>query len=207
MMNPTLAFLSGTGSHVSSCVRTWLALLFIMRLFAVIITAKTVWEDDMQDLSCNSTQVGCRQQCYTELSPLSPFTLFTLQIVFLSTLSMTNFLYNRHSLRQARDNFIQAANETRWKIGFLNMLAKILTEGIFLFLQHMLYPGLLRQHRFRCDITPCEEAVVCIMLKSQQKDAFVIFMYTCSFASVLIEVIEIYSSVGKVRLSQGAYEI
>ncbi|XP_078054142.1 gap junction beta-1 protein-like [Mustelus asterias] len=192
-MEPTLAFLSGTGSHVSSYARTCLALLFIVRLFSVIINAKTVWADDLQDLNCNSSQVGCRHQCYTELSPLSPFTLFTLQIVFLFTLSLTNSLYQL------------GANNTFWKI--LNMLAKILTEGAFLFLQHRLYPGLLRQDVFKCDITPCEEAVVCIMLKSQQKNAFVLFMFTCSFASLLIGVLETYSLIGKIVFSKGAYKI
>ncbi|XP_078412475.1 gap junction beta-1 protein-like [Cetorhinus maximus] len=196
-MEVTLTFLSGTGSHISSGTRTWLALLFAIRLFAVITGARTIWEDDLQDLTCNSTQVGCHQQCYTELSPMSPFTLFTLQIVFIFTLSLTNSLYNRRNLRQLKCKFVQPV-DVHWKIDFLITLAKLLTEGIFLFFHYMLYPSLLRQHVFKCDITPCEKTVVCTMLKSQQKDAFVIFMYTCSLASVLIGIIKTYYLVGKV---------
>ncbi|XP_041061224.1 gap junction beta-1 protein-like [Carcharodon carcharias] len=195
-MEVTLTFLSGTGLHISSGTRTWLALLAI-RIFAVIIGAKTIWEDDLQDLACNSTQVGCHYQCYTELSPMSPFTLFSLQITFIFTLSWTNILYNKSNLRQLRCNFVQPT-DIHWKINFLITLAKLLTEGIFLFFHYMLYPSLLRQHVFKCDITPCEKTVVCIMLKSRQKDAFVIFMYTCSLASVLMETIKTYYLVGKV---------
>uniref|UniRef100_UPI00398F4456 gap junction beta-1 protein-like n=1 Tax=Pristiophorus japonicus TaxID=55135 RepID=UPI00398F4456 len=190
-MKPIVAFLSGTGAHISSLARNCLASFFAIRLFAVIVSAETVWNDDLQDLSCNSTQVGCRHQCYTELSPLSPFILFTLQVVFIFTLSLANILYNSW----LRDNFSKATKDKLWKISFLNMFAKILIEGSFLFLCHMLYPGVLRQRVFQCDITPCEKTVVCTMQKSEQKDAFVMFMYICSFVSMLIDVIEMYSLV------------
>ncbi|XP_067871983.1 gap junction beta-1 protein-like [Heterodontus francisci] len=184
-MEQALALLSGTGSHVSSCTRNGLASFFAIRLFAVIISTNTVWEDDLQDLTCNSTQVGCHHQCYTELSPLSPFTLFTLQIVCIFTLALANSLYNGGSPRQLRHNF---------KISFPSMLGKIFIEAIFLFWHHMLYPNVLRQRTFKCAITPCEKTVFCTMLKSQQKNVFVMFMYTCSFASLLIGVRDVFFS-------------
>ncbi|XP_067824825.1 gap junction beta-3 protein-like [Heptranchias perlo] len=189
-MEMIMAVLSGTGADVSPHTRICLASFFAIRLFTFVISAETIWEDDLQDLSCNSTQVGCRHQCYTKLSPLSPFILFTLQIIFIVTLSLVRTLYN---IDRLRDNFNQAANNQRWKISFLNMLAKILIEGSFLYLCNTLYPGGQRQHTFKCDLTPCEQIVVCTMLKSKQKDAFMILMYTCSFACVLISVIEMYS--------------
>ncbi|XP_043576677.1 gap junction beta-5 protein-like [Chiloscyllium plagiosum] len=183
----TLTLLSGTGAYASPRVKNSLALIFGIRFLVVIINTFTIWKDDLLDLQCNSTRVGCRHQCYTEFSPLSPFTLFTLQLVFIFTLSMANYLYNS----------LYASEGREWKTGFINMLAKILIEGFFLFLHHMLYPNILRPHMFECHITPCEKTVVCVMLKSQQKDVFVMFMYTCSFASLLLGVREIYSSVAK----------
>ncbi|XP_072449694.1 gap junction beta-5 protein-like isoform X2 [Chiloscyllium punctatum] len=177
----TLTLLSGTGAHASPRVKNSLALIFGIRFLVVIINTFTIWKDDLLDLQCNSTWVGCRHQCYNEFSPLSPFTLFTLQLVFIFTLSMANYLYNS----------LYASEGREWKTGFINMLAKILIEGFFLFLHHMLYPNILRPHMFECHITPCEKTVVCVMLKSQQKDVFVMFMYICSFASLLLGVRDI----------------
>ncbi|XP_048469890.1 gap junction beta-5 protein-like [Rhincodon typus] len=177
------------GPHVSSCARNYLALVFGIRSLVVITNTFTIWKDDFLDLKCNSTRVGCHHQCYTQFSPMSPFILFILQIVFIFTLSMANYLYNRDSLYVSQNK--------EWKTGFINMLAKILIEGFFLFLHHMLYPNILRPHIFECHITPCEKTVVCTMLKSQQKDVFVMWMYICSCASLLIGVREIYSSVAK----------
>ncbi|XP_048415672.1 gap junction beta-7 protein-like [Stegostoma tigrinum] len=199
VMEMTLTFLSGTGAHVSSRVRNYLALIFGIRSLILIINAFTIWKDDFFDLKCNSTRVGCHHQCYTQFSPMSPFTLFTLQIVFIFTLSTANYLYNRDSL------YVSQTKE--WTTGFINMIAKTLIEGFFLFLHHMLYPNILRPHLFECHITPCEKTVICTMLKSQQKDVFVIWMYICSCASLLIGVTEIYSSVAKCTFKSGIYHL
>ncbi|XP_059846776.1 gap junction beta-5 protein-like [Hypanus sabinus] len=173
--------LSGIQLPASSFGSSCLAALFVVRVFTMIVTAKTIWKDDLDDLFCNSTQVGCSRECYTEFSVLSPFNFFALQTVFVTTL-----LICKKNLRRYHISNQTACN-------YLSMLSRILTEGMFLVLWHVIYPSLLRKSAFNCDIFPCEPTVVCTMLGNRQKNAFSVFMYICSLACILMCVIEMFT--------------
>ncbi|XP_078279706.1 gap junction beta-2 protein-like [Rhinoraja longicauda] len=175
-----ITFLSGTQPHTPFCVKSSLALLFAVRFVIIIVTAGTVWNDDLGDLICNSTRVGCRHECYNSFSIISPFNLFALQLILVITLLFAvAFLQNA---RQPRD--ISCLPDS--------MLARMLTEGAFLILWHVICPGLLRQPNFKCDANPCEQIVVCTMLQSKQKNAFAVVMYICSLACLFICTTEKY---------------
>ncbi|XP_069784204.1 gap junction beta-2 protein-like [Narcine bancroftii] len=181
-MEMILTFLSGTQPPVSSLVRNSLASLFAFRLFTIIVTAETVWRNDLQDLFCNSTHTGCRHQCYNNFSTLSPFTLFTLQTIFITTLL---FIVK----------FLQRQAWGRIANGIFNMFSRILIEGFFLLLWHLIHPGLLRQSAFKCNTYPCEETVICNMRGNREKNIFSVIMYLCSFACIVICANEIVFSI------------
>ncbi|XP_055514927.1 gap junction beta-2 protein-like [Leucoraja erinacea] len=169
--------LSGSQPRTPIYVKSSLALLFVVRLIIMIVTAKTTWNDDLGDLICNSTRVGCRYECYNNYSIISPFNLFALQLIFIiSLLIAVAFLQNP---RQPIDISCSPANS-------YCMLARMVIEGAFLVLWPAIYHGLLRQPNFKCDTNPCEQTVVCTMLQNQQKNAFVVVMYICSLACLFI---------------------
>ncbi|XP_072100185.1 gap junction beta-5 protein-like isoform X2 [Mobula birostris] len=177
-------FLSGSQPPVSFLGRNGLATLFVVRLFAMIVTAETIWKDDLHDLFCNSTQVGCRQECYNEFSVLTPFIFFALQTIFVTTLLIAV---------SCSKNLRQYHNSGQVDSNCLSMLSRVLTEGMFLVLWHAIYPGLSRKSAFKCDRFPCEPTVVCTMLGNRQKNAFSMFMYMCSLVCILICMIEIFT--------------
>eukprot|EP00062_Callorhinchus_milii_P013529 gi/632961727/ref/XP_007896921.1/ PREDICTED: gap junction beta-5 protein-like [Callorhinchus milii] len=183
-------FLSGTDWYVPHLLKLVLSFLFTLRLLVLVLGERIAWKDDLSDLVCNSTRVGCHSECYNQFSPLSPLTLCSLQMIFLCVFSLANLWYFRDiTYRQLR---------------CCSLFAKGLIEGAFLFTCVQLYSGIFRPSSFQCNLAPCEQPVTCHLLKSRLKDDFVLLMVSASLASLSICVLAVCLLLGKWLYNKGS---
>ncbi|XP_067410907.1 gap junction beta-7 protein-like [Emydura macquarii macquarii] len=192
------SLLSGTSGHCPRPCRGGLAALFTLRLGAWLVGAKTLWRDEVGDLACNASGESCRRTCFDAAFPLSPASLFALQLVVIFTHGLA---CSRHVCQHGGGQGGRPQPKLRGKQQQLwlhlgSLLAKAVLEGIFLVTFHALYspfPVLVQ-----CPPSPCPPAVTCTILNAREKGAFNHFMAASSWACVLLSLLGMHHAAAQI---------
>ncbi|XP_070787950.1 gap junction beta-3 protein-like [Pituophis catenifer annectens] len=183
--------LSGTGAQAPRLCRVSLASLAVFRLGFLILGAATVWRDESADLRCNSTQRSCLLACWDEAFPISPFNLFLLQAASLLTHGLACvFLFPSLDVQGKG----LGGQSQLWRSGLelrshlVNLLAKILLEGLFVMTFHSLYSHYPETLYFPPSVS-CPEATRCTIQEASWKEAFSLFIAATSWISITVTVI------------------
>ncbi|XP_035998523.1 gap junction alpha-3 protein-like [Fundulus heteroclitus] len=65
--------------------KVWLTVLFVFRIFVLVIAAKEVWGDEQSNFLCDTKQPGCQLACYDNTFPVSHLRFWIMQILIVST--------------------------------------------------------------------------------------------------------------------------
>ncbi|XP_070601431.1 gap junction beta-3 protein-like [Erythrolamprus reginae] len=177
-----VTLLSGTPGQAPRLCRVSLASLAVFRLGFLVLGATTVWRDESADLRCNSTQRSCLLACWDETFPISPYNLFLLQVASLLTHGLACVLLfpspdvQRKGLRGSGPEF---------RLHLVNLLAKILLEGLFVLTFHSLYNQYPETLYFPPSAS-CPEATRCTIQGANWKEAFGLFIAAASWASITV---------------------
>ncbi|XP_032646817.1 gap junction beta-2 protein-like [Chelonoidis abingdonii] len=183
------SLLSGTSTHAPRLCRASLAVVFTLRLSALAVGAKTLWRDEVGDLACNASTESCRRTCFAAAFPISPFSLFALQLAVIFSHALASS-WHLHPRGQGMGSWLQPTlrgKQQRLWLHLGSLLAKAVLEGIFLVTFHTLYshfPVLVQ-----CRPSPCPPAVTCAILNAGEKDAFNHFMAGSSWACLLLSLL------------------
>lgn len=185
--------LSGTTMLAPHLGRASLTILMGIRL-AALVGARSLWHEETSDLVCNSTTI-CRLACFDSTFPVSPFTLFLLQMAFVSAHGLACFFLGGPPDCQGKG---WLRNETQQlQLHFLIVLARILLEGIFLVTFHVLYARY--PQTLHCPPSPlCTNTVVCTIHYAQWKDTFNLFIVGISWASVGVCIVVLYHAITEI---------
>ncbi|KAM6466252.1 gap junction beta-5 protein-like [Liasis olivaceus] len=188
-----IALLSGTGSRAPRLCRASLASLTVFRLGSLAVGAATVWQDESGDLWCNSTHQSCLLSCLDEAFPVSPFNLFLLQTASLLAHGLACVFLFPSPDAQEKGRCGQSQLRGRGlelRFHLVNLLAKILLEGIFVMTFHSLYSRYPEILYFPPSMS-CPEATWCIIRVTGWKGAFNLWMAATSWASSTVAVIAV----------------
>nr|XP_033812653.1 gap junction beta-2 protein-like [Geotrypetes seraphini]XP_033812654.1 gap junction beta-2 protein-like [Geotrypetes seraphini]XP_033812655.1 gap junction beta-2 protein-like [Geotrypetes seraphini] len=186
--------LSGMSIQASRLGRTCLALFFFTRLGFLVVGAKTLYKNEEGDFVCNSSLQSCSSVCFNSYSPISPFNLFTLQVVVLFTHALTVASHFRHN-SQAKSTWLQSRLRSRLgldKQHFLSILAKAMIEGIFVVTFYKIFDALQRPAAIQCDAIPCENLITCTVQKAGAKNGFNLCMNIMALACLFVCLNELY---------------
>ncbi|KAG6934947.1 gap junction beta-4 protein-like [Chelydra serpentina] len=177
------SLLSGTSAQAPRLCRAGLAAVFALRLGALAAGAGTLWRDEVGDLACNASGESCRHTCFAAAFPVSPFSLFALQLAVIFSHALAS---SWHGRPHGEGSWLQPTQQRLW-LHLGSLLAKAVLEGVFLVTFHMLYshfPVLVQ-----CPPAPCPPAVTCAILNAREKDAFNHFMAGSSWAGLLLSLL------------------
>ncbi|KAM9112313.1 gap junction beta-2 protein-like [Pangshura tecta] len=183
------SLLSGTSAHAPRLCRAGLAGVFTLRLSALVVGARTLWWDEVGDLACNASAESCRRTCFDAAFPVSPFSLFALQLAVIFSHALASSWHFRprgEGMGSWLQPTLQGKQQQLW-LHLGSLLAKAVLEGVFLVMFHMLYshfPVLVQ-----CPPSPCPPAVTCAILNAREKDAFNHFMAGSSWACLLLSLL------------------
>ncbi|XP_039371969.1 gap junction beta-3 protein-like [Mauremys reevesii] len=184
------SLLSGTSAHAPRLCRAALAVLFTLRLSALAVGARTLWWDEVGDLACNASAESCRRACFDAAFPVSPFSLFALQLAVIFSHALASSWHFRPR-SEGMGSWLQPTlrgKQQRLWLHLGSLLAKAVLEGVFLVTFHTLYshfPVLVQ-----CPPSPpCPPAVTCAILNAGEKDAFNHFMAGSSWACLLLSLL------------------
>ncbi|KAK6467522.1 gap junction beta-4 protein-like [Huso huso] len=175
--------LSGTSQLSSSQSRVCLSTATLLRLLTLVLGGETTWRDEERGFLCNTSLVGCQAACFDQHSPIAPFNLYCLQLIFLFTLSLASA-----RLHQPGPQYLQA----RPHMHFLSLLGKAIIEGLFLLIAYQLYST--RPFETTCSASPCQGLVTCKVFGARVRDALSLLVCSCSSVSLLVCVFEAYRS-------------
>ncbi|MGH0172812.1 UNVERIFIED_CONTAM: hypothetical protein FKN15_066674 [Acipenser sinensis] len=178
-----MMLLSGTSQLSSPQSRVCLSTATLLRLLTLVLGGETVWRDEEGGFLCNTSVVGCQAACFDQHSPISPFNLYCLQLIFLFTLSLAGA-----RLHQPGQQYLQA----RPHMHFLSLLGKAIIEGLFLLIAYQLYST--RPSETTCSASPCLGLVTCKVFGTRVRDALSHLVCSCSAVSLLVYVFEAYRS-------------
>ncbi|XP_060086535.1 gap junction beta-6 protein-like [Heteronotia binoei] len=186
--------LSGTTMLAPRLGRAGLSVLMAVRLAALAVGARALWQDEVGDVGCDAT-ASCRLACFDSAFPVSPFSLFLLQAAVVSTHGLAcSFLWHPPDC-QGKGWLRDRTQQLR--LHLLSVLARILLEAIFLGTFHALYtryPPVLH-----CPpSTLCPNSVVCTIRNAQWKDTFNLFVAGISWACVAVCLVVLYFAVTKI---------
>nr|XP_006125041.1 gap junction beta-5 protein-like [Pelodiscus sinensis] len=180
------SLLSGTSPLAPRLCRTSLAAVFMLRLGALVVGARTLWRGEVGDLACNPSVESCRHACFDAAFPVSPFSLFALQLAAISSHALASFWHAGLGKGSWRPPMRRGRQPLLWlPVG--SLLCKAVLEGVFLVTFHALYghfPALVR-----CPPSPCPPAVTCAIRKAWEKDAFNHFMASSSWACLVLSLL------------------
>ncbi|XP_030075635.1 gap junction beta-6 protein [Microcaecilia unicolor] len=203
-----ICLFSGLRMQATRLGTTCLALLFFTRLGLLVVGAKTLYKNEEGDFVCNSSLQSCSSACFNTYSPISPFNLFTLQVVVLFTHALTVASYFQHN-SQAKATWLQSRLRSRLgldKQHFLSILAKAMIEGIFIITFYKIYDGFQRPATVQCTTIPCENLVTCTVQKAREKNGFNLCMNTMSVACLFVCLNELYLTGLKICSKSSALE-
>ncbi|XP_041085964.1 gap junction beta-1 protein-like [Polyodon spathula] len=175
--------LSGTGPLSTSLSRFCLSTATLLRLLTLVLEGKTAWRDREGGFLCNTSVVGCHAACFDQHSPIAPFNLYCLQLIFLFTLALAVAL-----LHQPGPPYLHS----RPHMHFLSLLGKAIIEGLFLLIAYQLYST--RPSETTCSASPCQGLVMCKVLGARVSDALSLLVCSCSAVSLLVCFFEAYRS-------------
>ncbi|XP_075467543.1 gap junction beta-1 protein-like [Ascaphus truei] len=197
--------LSGTSHLTSRLGRVSLAVLFFTRCGFLAVGGRTVWREEEKDFVCNSSRLLCTSSCFDDFSPISPFNLFSLQLVVLLTHALSVACFRRPD-SQAKAGWLQAHFRGRmaqlW-LHLLCLLSRVLIEGIFVLTFYKVSGGLLRPAVTHCHSQLCEPQVTCIDLNSTTKNIFSLCLCAVSTASCMVCLGEIAAALQSMRQLRG----
>ncbi|XP_074834364.1 gap junction beta-4 protein-like [Carettochelys insculpta] len=182
-MEAIVSLLSGTSVHAPSLCRAGLAVVFTLRLGALVVGSRTLWWDEVGDLACNASAESCRRACFDAAFPVSPFSLFALQLAAISSHALACSWHFQAGWLQPK---LQGERLQLW-LHLGSLLAKAVLEGLFLGTFHALYSHFPRL--VQCPSSPCPPAVTCAIRHAGEKDAFNHIMASSSWAGFLLSLL------------------
>lgn len=191
---------SGISAQAPHLCQAGLSVLMALRLGALAVGAKTLWRDEIGDLACNSTGERCLLACFDAAFPISPFNLYSLQMASVLTHSLACFCLFRPPDSQGKGSWWQAhlrSKSQQLHLHLVNILARILLEGIFVVVFHSLYRS-YPQTLYCMPSNFCPTALLCIVGKSNWKEAFNLFVFGTSWVSVMLCFIALYPALIKI---------
>ncbi|XP_061541506.1 gap junction beta-1 protein-like isoform X1 [Phycodurus eques] len=208
------AVISGVNRHSTGIGRIWLSVIFIFRIFVLVVAAESVWGDEKSGFTCNTQQPGCNSVCYDQFFPISHIRLWALQLILVSTpalLVAMHVAHRRHIekkiLKRAGRNSPKELEHIKnqkfritgglWWTYMISIVFRILFEVAFLYIFYMIYPGFRMVRLVKCDSYPCPNTVDCFVSRPTEKTIFTVFMLAVSGVCVLLNLAELVYLVGR----------
>ncbi|XP_061691336.1 connexin 27.5 isoform X3 [Syngnathoides biaculeatus] len=208
------AVISGVNRHSTGIGRIWLSVIFIFRIFVLVVAAESVWGDEKSGFTCNTQQPGCNSVCYDQFFPISHIRLWALQLILVSTpalLVAMHVAHRRHIekkiLKRAGRNSPKELEHIKnqkfhitgglWWTYMISIVFRILFEVAFLYIFYMIYPGFRMVRLVKCDSYPCPNTVDCFVSRPTEKTVFTVFMLAVSGVCVLLNLAEVVYLVGR----------
>uniref|UniRef100_A0A096LWH8 Gap junction alpha-3 protein n=1 Tax=Poecilia formosa TaxID=48698 RepID=A0A096LWH8_POEFO len=204
--------LKNARKHSTSVGKVWVSVLFVFRIFVLMVAAKEVWQDEQSNFLCDTNQPGCQLGCYDKTFPVSHVRFWIMQIIFVSTPTLVYLGFVVHKTRTenqsntetrtTKDKNDQTSNKDSdiepevplkgpaWKMYIVNVVSKILLEIAFFVAQYCLY-GFGLESMYTCEQWPCLTKVFCYVSRPTEKTIFIIFMLLVALISLLLNVLEL----------------
>ncbi|XP_028315038.1 gap junction beta-2 protein-like [Gouania willdenowi] len=203
------ALISGVNRHSTGVGRIWLSVIFIFRIFVLVVAAESVWGDEKSGFTCNTQQPGCNSVCYDQFFPISHIRLWALQLIMVSTpalLVAMHVAHRRHMdkkiLRRAGRNTPKDLEHVKnqkfqirgalWWTYMISIIFRVIFEVAFLYLFYLIYPDFRMVRLVKCDSYPCPNTVDCFVSRPTEKTIFTVFMLAVSGVCVLLNLVEVF---------------
>ncbi|XP_061901710.1 gap junction beta-2 protein-like [Entelurus aequoreus] len=208
------AVISGINRHSTGIGRIWLSVIFIFRIFVLVVAAESVWGDEKSGFTCNTQQPGCNSVCYDQFFPISHIRLWALQLILVSTPALLvgmHVAHRRHIdkkiLKRAGRNSPKELEHIKnqkfritgalWWTYMISIVFRIIFEVAFLYIFYMIYPGFRMVRLVKCDSYPCPNTVDCFVSRPTEKTIFTVFMLAVSGVCVLLNLAEVAYLMGR----------
>ncbi|XP_021173250.2 gap junction alpha-3 protein [Fundulus heteroclitus] len=202
--------------------KVWLTVLFVFRIFVLVIAAKEVWGDEQSNFLCDTKQPGCQLACYDYTFPVSHLRFWIMQILIVSTptLIYLGFLIHQEGKKKKEEdrkvevllkgddlntqvNSIvdqPSKKDNNGKVPMKGRAWKIYVCNIvFTILFEVVF--LVAQYclygfglklMYPCERWPCLTKVFCYVSRPTEKTLFIIFMLIVALVSLLLNVVEMF---------------
>lgn len=178
--------------------RFWLLLMLVFRILILGTVASDMFEDEQEELACNTLQPGCKQVCYDQAFPISQYRFWVFHIVLIATPSLLFLMYamHHHNKRTSASKVPRDYRETRQlrRLYIVHVAFRLFAEVSCLVGQWWLY-GFKVEAQYPCDRFPCPYTVDCFTSRPAEKTVFLCFYFTVGVLSAISSCVELlYSS-------------
>ncbi|XP_066532898.1 gap junction Cx32.2 protein-like [Hoplias malabaricus] len=183
-------------THSTFIGRVWLSVLFLFRVFVLIVEAGVLPPDTARDIVCDTEQPGCNKVCNDHFIPVAPVRFWVAQFIIASTPTLLYLAYTLHVVYAEGEATKGNNREPSARVSrsvtcsyFAQLLVKILLEVAFIIGQWFTY-GLVMRGTLSCNVSPCPHRVDCFLPRSTEMTVFSICMVVLAGTSAALNALE-----------------
>ncbi|XP_016523104.1 gap junction Cx32.2 protein-like [Poecilia formosa] len=121
--------LKNARKHSTSVGKVWVSVLFVFRIFVLMVAAKEVWQDEQSNFLCDTNQPGCQLGCYDKTFPVSHVRFWIMQIIFVSTPTLVYLGFVVHKTRTDKKKKNRTTKDQNHQTSIENSKEETATEN------------------------------------------------------------------------------